>query len=160
MSGELVAKSAVSVTDMARMVGLSRARFYQLAKKGVFPTADQEPETGRPFYGEEKQRQCLDVRRTNRGINGTTVLFYARRRDVGQKKSARPTVGKVKQVVSNEYMDVIDGLAALNVTATVAQVAPLVRELFPNGIDDVDPGEVIRAVFLRIQRQNPGDKQG
>ena len=43
---------------------------------------------------------------------------------------------------------------------TVAEVEPLVKELFPSGTDGVDPGEVIRAVFLGIQRQNPGDKQG
>ncbi len=32
-----VHKSAVSVSEMARMVGLSRARFYQLMTEGVFP---------------------------------------------------------------------------------------------------------------------------
>ena len=31
-------KVAVSVAEMARMVGLSRARFYQLRRAGVFPT--------------------------------------------------------------------------------------------------------------------------
>lgn len=160
MSGEMSSKSAVSVTEMARMVGLSRTRFYQLVKDGIFPEADQEPETGRPYYGEERQRQCLEVRRKNQGINGKTILFYSRRRDLGQRKApTRPTTEKVKQVVQ-KYTDLLDGLEALGVTATVSQVEPVVKELFPSGTDGVDLGEVIRAVFLRIHRQNPPGNVG
>lgn len=158
MSGDIVTKAAVSVTEMAKMVGLSRARFYQLVRKGSFPPADQDPISKRPCFFEAKQRQILEARRRNCGVDGRPVLFYCRRNDAGQKRAAsRPTIGKVKEVVQ-KYTDLIDGLAALNVTVTVAQVEPLVKELFPGGTDGVDPGEVIRAVFLRIQRQNPGDK--
>lgn len=160
MSGDIVTKAAVSVTEMARMVGLSRARFYQLVRKGIFPPADQDTATKRPCYLEEKQRQILEARRRNCGVDGKPILFYCRRNDAGQKRSAsRPNIGKLKEV-AKKYTELIDGLAALNVMATVAQVEPLVNELFPSGTDGVDPGEVIRAVFLRIQRQNPGDKQG
>jgi len=160
MTGDIVTKAAVSVTEMARMVGLSRARFYQLVKKGTFPSADQDPATKRPCYLEDKQRLILEARRRNCGVDGKPILFYCRRNDAGQKRPApRPTIGRVKEVVK-KYTDLIDGLAALNVSVTVAQVEPLVKELFPNGTDGVDPGEVIRAVFLRIQRQNPGDKPG
>jgi len=160
MTVEIVTKAAVSVTEMARMVGLSRARFYQLVKKSTFPPADHDLATGRVCYLEEKQRQILEARRRNCGVDGKPILFYCRRNDAGQKRTAaRPTIGKVKEVVK-KYTDLIDGLASLNVTATVAHVEPLLKELFPNGTDGVDPGEVIRAVFLRIQRQNPGGKQG
>lgn len=160
MSGDIVTKAAVSVTEMARMVGLSRARFYQLVKKGTFPPADQDSATKRPCFLEEKQRQILEARRRNCGVDGKPILFYCRRNDAGQKRPApRPTIGRVKEVVK-KYTDLIDGLAALNVTASVAQVEPLVKELFPNGTDGLDLGEVIRAVFLRIRCQNPGDTQG
>src|SRR5437660_3021948 len=138
MTGDIVTKAAVSVTEMARMVGLSRARFYQLVKKGTFPPADQDTATNRPCYLEEKQRQILEARRRNCGVDGKPILFYCRRNDAGQKRSApRPTIGKVKEVVK-KHIDLIDGLAALNVTATVAQVEPLLKELFPNGTDGVD----------------------
>ena len=160
MSVEVVTKSAVSVTEMARMVGLSRARFYQLVKRGTFPAADQESLSNRPCYMEEKQRQILDARRRNCGVDGKPILFYSRRIDVGQKRSTpRSTVGKVKEVV-NKYSGLIDGLAALNVTTTVVQLEPMIKDLFPNGIDGVNPGEVIRTVFLRIQRQNSSGSVG
>ena len=66
-------KAVVSVSDMTRMVGLSRARFYQLVREGVFP----EPiyDEGRPVYTEELQARCLEVRRKNRGVNGEAVLY-------------------------------------------------------------------------------------
>src|SRR4051794_40754034 len=84
-------KAVVTVSEMARMVGLSRARFYQLQKAGVFP----EPvyQAGRPVYTEEQQNICLEVRRKNRGVTGEPVLFYARRRGIAPAKRT-PRVSK------------------------------------------------------------------
>ena len=151
MSENIVTKSAVSVTEMARMVGLSRARFYQLVKRGTFPVADQDQLTSRPCYLEDQQRLILEARRRNCGVDGKPILFYSRRRDLGQTKTQRPAKPQSK---TNQFTELMDGLAAINVTTTIAQVEPLVKELFPQGTDGIDPGEVIRAVFLRIRRQN------
>jgi hypothetical protein len=155
MTDNIVTKSAVSVTEMARMVGLSRARFYQLVRRGTFPPADQDSVTGRPCYFEEKQRQILEVRRRNCGVDGRPLLFYSRRRDLGQPKAA-PRPGKPKAKI-NQYADLIDHLEGVNVFVTVAQVEGVVKEKFPNGIDGKDPTEVFLAVHERLQRQNsPG----
>jgi hypothetical protein len=72
-------KAAVTVAEMARMVGLSRARFYQLIQAGVFPEPERQADNSRPFFGENRQKECLEVRRRNYGVNGKAVLFYARR---------------------------------------------------------------------------------
>jgi hypothetical protein len=48
-------KAAVSVAEMARMVGLSRSRFYQLIGT-AFPEPERQPGTGRPVYTEELQQ--------------------------------------------------------------------------------------------------------
>src|SRR5580658_10424153 len=90
MSDDIVNKIVVSVTDLARMTGLSRARFYQLVRAGTFPAPDREANTGRPCYGEDKQRLCLEVRRRNCGINGKPVLFYSRRLNAGPRKPKPP----------------------------------------------------------------------
>lgn len=158
MSENIVTKSAVSVTEMARMVGLSRARFYQLVKKGTFPPADQDSASHRPCYLEEKQRQILEARRKNLGVDQKPILFYSRRRDLGQTKKvvSRPA----KPPKSNEYADLIDQLAQAKVFVTAAEVEPVVKEMFPEGTVGIDPGEVFLAVFKRLQRQNPPDKQG
>lgn len=72
-------KSGVSISDMARTVGLSRQRFHQLMKAGVFPQPLRDEATERPYYNEQGQAQCLEVRRRNCGVNGKIILFYARR---------------------------------------------------------------------------------
>lgn len=157
MNGEFQSKAAVSITEMARMVGLSRARFYQLQKSGTFPPPDEEPNTGRPFYSEEKQRICLEVRRRNCGIDGKPILFYSRRRDL----VLQPRKSKSAPAPKKDVGALLDGLNSLGLTtATAAKVEAITKELFPNGTVGMDQGEVLRAVFLRIRRQNSGDNVG
>lgn len=168
MNGDIVTKSAVSVTEMARMVGLSRARFYQLVKAGTFPAPDQEPNTGRPFFSEEKQRICLDVRRRNCGIDGKPILFYSRRRDFGQTsqvqltgrhKAKQPGTQSRPKDATNPYADLIDHLAQVKVIVTATQVEAVVKELFPEGTEGIDPGEVFLAVHKRLRRQDSGGSE-
>src|SRR6516165_2324493 len=105
-------KAVVSVSEMARMVGLSRARFYQLQKAGVFPAPSYQ--AGRPVYTEDQQQVCLEVRRRNRGIDGRPVLFYSRRRGIRparHKKRADPPPARSKDITA-----LLDGLNALGLT--------------------------------------------
>jgi len=153
MSEQFVQKIAISVSEMARAVGLSRARFYQLVRQGKFPPPDQEPATGRPYYSEENQRICLEVRRRNCGIDGKPILFYSRRRDLGAKKS-KPPKPKV-EAQRGDVAALLSGLNALGLTtATAAQVERVAAELFPQGTSRIDQGEVLKAVFLEIRRRN------
>ena len=143
-------KVAVSVADMARMVGLSRARFYQLMESGVFPRPERHSETGRPFFGEDQQTVVLAVRRRNCGINGQPVLFYARRLPTGPTP-AKPRRGKPVPKVEPDA-DLIAALNALGLAGVSApRVADAVGEIFPNGTTGVDESEVVRAVFLRLK---------
>ena len=71
-------KTVVTITEMARMVSLSPARFRQLMGT-TFPSPLYSVSTRRPFYTEDMQLICLDVRRRNCGIDGRPVLFYCRR---------------------------------------------------------------------------------
>jgi len=157
MIDQLRTKAVVTVTEMARMVGLSRARFYQLVEAGVFPFPVYDVRTRRPVFTEDQQEACLQVRRRNCGINGQAVLFYAKAS--GQAKpvsKARP-----KPTTNSHYSDVLDGLRALGLAAVTSQpVGAVVEQLFPTGLDGVDRGEVIRAVFLHLKRQNSGDNAG
>lgn len=152
MTDNIVTKSAVSVTEMARMVGLSRARFYQLVRRGTFPPADQDTVTGRPCYFEEKQRQVLEVRRRNCGVDGTPILFYSRRRDLGQVKAPpRPTKPKAK---ANNHADLIHCLEQVKVSMTTAQVEATLKELFPAGTEGIELGTIVEAIIERRRCQN------
>jgi hypothetical protein len=149
-------KAAVSISDMARLVGLSRQRFHQLMQAGVFPRPKKDRASGRPFYDEAGQQTCLEVRRRNCGVNGKVVLFYARRQT---NPSLSPQTAKTRPPKSDRYADILDGVRALGVgTATAAQVAAAVKEIFPKGTSEADQGEVIRAVFLRLRVKNTAEK--
>jgi hypothetical protein len=148
-------KAIVTVAEMARMCGLSRARFYQLQGK-AFPFPQYDVSTRRPVYTEEQQVVCLEVRRRNCGVDGKPILFYARRPTsipISARKSTKPK--KDKDIIA-----LIDGLASLGLTVTASQVEEVTKTMYPNGISSIDGGELVRAVFLAIRRQNTADNVG
>ena len=148
-------KAVVSVAEMARMVGLSRARFYQLIGS-AFPHPVYAVATRRPFYDEEAQRLCLEVRRRNCGIDGQPIMFYARRLPIAPFNSKpRQTATRPKP---DPHSDLIAALKSLGLTTvTSSQVALAIKEVFPGGTAGVDQSEIIRAIFIKIKRQNTND---
>jgi len=139
------------VSEMARMVGLSRARFYQLVEAGVFPQPVYCVTTRRPMYVEELQTICLKVRLRNCGVNGKPVLFYARghRASTPSVNPSKPTATKPKPTA--DHADLIDGLSALGLVATPSQVSEAIADLYPAGVNGTDRGQVLRAVFLHLK---------
>jgi hypothetical protein len=152
--------AAVSVTEMARMVALSRERFYQLQKEGVFPSPVYDIVTRRPMYTEEQQQVCLEVRRRNCGVNGKVVLFYpARTAAVPVARQRTRRTGGVGRSATHAHL--IEALVSLGLSDTTAQqVDEALRQTFPGGTAGVEQSEVIRAVFVRLRRLDSGDSVG
>lgn len=160
MSDGVQTKKVVSVSEMARMCGLSRSRFYQLIGS-AFPQPSRDAETGRPYFDEKQQATCLEVRRRNCGVDGRAVLFYSQRHTppVRSRRTSKPKVRSGKP--AGRHTAILEGVRALGLaSATDRQVEQAVRDRFPDGTADVEPGEVIRAVFVRLMRQNPADSVG
>jgi predicted DNA-binding transcriptional regulator AlpA len=153
MSARNETKAVVSVAEMARMVGLSRSRFYQLMGT-AFPHPVHDLASRRPAYTEELQQVCLEVRKRNCGIDGRPVLFNARR--VGAARH-RPKAPRPKPEPNGDVSALVEGLNALGLTTTAFQVERATKELFPGGTGGIDRGEVLRAVFLHLKRRNSGD---
>jgi hypothetical protein len=144
--------SMMSISEMARQCGLSRSRFYQLVGT-TFPFPVYDIASRRPRYTEELQQVCLDVRRHNCGIDGRSVMFYSEQIGMPVKKPK-----KVKAAGSDgKHANLLDGLRSLGLTATMPQVTAAVKELFPKGVVEMAQGEVLRAVFLHLKRQNSAD---
>ena len=155
-------KAIATVRFVARtLCGLSPARFYQLIKVGVFPPPVYDASTRRPFYTEDQQRECIEVRRRNCGINGKPVMFYARRiggaEPIARSRPRKPASSRQQA----EHSDLIDSLRGLGLTnITVKGVAMAVKQLFPRGVAMVPESELIRAVFLHLKRQDQADNVG
>ena len=145
-----VEKKVVTVAEMARVVGLSRARFYQLLGT-AFPFPLYDVATKRPYYTPELQQVCLEVRQRNQGIDGKPVLFHRRAKDA---TPASPKPSKRKAMPDdNRHKDLLAGLKSLGmVSVTAVQVEKALKEL--HGLDNKDQGSVLRAVFLHLKRRD------
>jgi len=139
-------KAIVSVTEMARMVELSRSRFYQLVERGVFLWPQYSLATQRPFYSADMQEKNLSVRETGIGANGEYILFYERRPD-GESQTRRPIAAKADS-------GLLDGLRSLGMgEVTQRQVDAALKAAFPNGTSEADDSDVLRTVFRHLRRQ-------
>ena len=155
-------KAIVSVSEMARLVGLSRSRFYSLIRSGAMPYPVFQIHNRRPIYLEEQQRICFEVKSRNRGINGRAILFYARNK-TGQSQCPKPQPLKNRskpKTQSSPHVDLIEQLKQLGMDATTNQIESAMASCFPDGTDDIDDGEVLRVVFRHLKRQDTGDNVG
>lgn len=150
-------KAIMTIADTAKLVSLSRARFYQLIGT-AFPWPVYDIRTRRPVYVEEMQKMCLEVRRRNCGIDGKPILFYSRRLPNTTTPSPKPKP-KVTPSGAGVPQEIIDGVKALGLSVSASQITAITNQLYPFGVTG-DFGEAIRAVFLHIKRQNSSDNVG
>lgn len=136
-------KAAVSVSEMAQLVELSRSRFFCLTKAGVFPEPINSSYSNRPIYDQALQQQCLDIRRTCIGLNGQPILF--------NRKSNSPK-SRDKTNAKQEHAEMLNALGELGLKTTAPVIAASITKLFPAGIDGADRGQVIKRVFQDIKR--------
>jgi hypothetical protein len=156
-----ITKDVVSVTDMARMVGLSRARFYELMQRGVFPPPSRSPTTKRPLYARDQQEQCLQIRRTHRGANGETILFYAvaPRPSPPPKRSAKSGPKESPPARQDDLLNRLrDSLSQLGVVDLAeTQLRSVLAAEWPAGHADVDEATLVTTVYRSLKCRNPRD---
>ena len=149
-SRESQLKKAVTVTEMAAMVRLSRSRFNQLLGP-VFPPPVYDPRTHRPYFTESQQRVILDLRRTNCGTDGKPVLFYAKRSTpaaANAKSAKNPRSPSDRSRVLTELQN---GVSSLGLRAVRREhLEDVLRQLYPAGIGETVMGDLVRSVFLEL----------
>lgn len=139
-------KPYVSVTAMATMIGLSRARFYQLLDEGFLPQPVYSLHSKRPLYTSELQQQCMEVKENNIGINGLPIIFYSPRKNRNAEISSKKKRSKTNPM----YKEIVENLKALGLDVTVKKLTVMVDKLYPDGIDDLDTGEVLGELYRKL----------
>ena len=150
----------LSMSDMARLVNLSRSRFYQLVSEGIFLPPIYNIENKRPYFTKEIAEKNLQLKRNNVGANGKIVLFYSSRSSSSYTKIGRGSrkVESNRPAAQSNHQDFREGLAALGLRdVSDAQIESAVRSSFPQGAADVADEEILRQVFLSIKRWNSTD---
>jgi hypothetical protein len=141
-------KAAVSVSEMAKLLSLSRASLYAYIKRNVFLAPVYSVVNRRPLYTAEMQAENLAVRQTGVGVNGEYVLFYEKRNAPAAAK-ALPRKG--------QHDGLIASLKALGLDKiTPAQIEEAIAANFPNGIADVDEAVVLRVLNRHLRRLGHG----
>jgi|SRR5665213_74645 len=144
-------RPVASVSGMARAVGMSRSRFYDHVRRGVFPTPAYSPTTKRPYYTAEVQEAIVAARQTGIGCNGEYVVFYERSasRPAPDKTPARNGIG---DPTLSMVSDLTSRLSDVGLTVTPDQVRQAIATCFPNGTTGQDEGSVLRAVNRYLRR--------
>ena len=149
-------RAFVSLSELAEdVLGLSRARLYELIQRGAMPQPIYCIRTRRPMFNADLQRQALAVRQMGVGIDGSAVIFY-RRESPTTAPSSAPTRARrrTSAPTPNRFADLVSSLQSLGVThADERSVSAAVAECFPHGIADQQEADVLRAVFRHLRRR-------
>lgn len=133
-------RPVISIIDACKLVGLSRARFYQLVEQGIFPQPLYHIRTRRPYYDCALQQKLIEIKNTGIGDNGDFMLFYSSRKN-------RTASSAKKKQVDPVVKDLTEVLESMGLNTTLNQVKQGLIEVYPDGISDIDRGVVIRELF-------------
>jgi len=148
---------AISVSQMAKRLQISRSRFYQLLDAGFFLPPIYDLRTKRPFYSKEMIERNLQAKSQNIGINGEVILFYSPRKSIPTKPKKPVSTDKVMSNSCPVDVELMESLRALGLeNLTDQQVHSAVTSCYPEGIDQ-EEDEVLRKVFRYLKCQNTGD---
>ena len=141
-------KAICSVTELARILGFSRTRFYQLQKMGVFPMPVFCIRTRRPFYPLDLQKKCIEIRKTGIAYNGQPILFYGERKNCNKASLELPKLEKASNKNQQKYEEFTNTLKRMGLNVSCKAVEDASNVLFPEGLKQYsDEGQTVRDLF-------------
>lgn len=148
-------RAFVSLSVLAEeILGLSRARTYELIEQGSLPPPIYDVRTRRPMFNRELQELAREVRESGIGIDGRPIIFYRRRTPAAQLTPRTSRRRAAVAVPANDHADLIAGLAGLGITTVDGSVVEAaLRELFPNGITNEHQSDIVRSLFRHFRRR-------
>lgn len=138
-------KPIVSIAEISQMVGLSRARWYQLVNSGFFPKPLIEERSKRPYYDQDLQQKCLEARATGIGADGSFLLFYSPR------KSEKLSHSRKRKKVDPQIQELTDALQSMGLETAPQEVQQALSDLFPDGTEH-DQGLLIRELYRHLKQ--------
>jgi DNA-binding transcriptional MerR regulator len=130
-----------SVSKTARLIGLSRPRFYELLNKGVFPRPHRNPSNNRPYYDQNLYEKCRQIKATGIDIKGRRVIFYKPRQKQTKKESSS------KDLPLKEIYDI---LTQMGINCSKKDFINITKTTYPNGFKKLDKGVVIRELYRQL----------
>lgn len=135
---EIQIPSVCSVRQMADILNLSRERFYQLQKTRVFPPPVYDIATRRPFYTQDLQQRCIQIRKTGVGFDGRTVLFNKTRK-----------MGTSRDQSGTQYEKYVQILKQMGFKMKANEVKSAIDAVYRGGLDENTPDQVVIRDLIR-----------
>lgn len=147
----------VSLSELAQdILGMSRARLYELIARGAMPSPVFCVRTRRPMFTKALIQQARMVRQTGVGIDGSALIFYRREATTAISSPSTPARARrgAQASQANRHAEVVLALQGLGVTtADERTVGEAIAQCFPNGLDGQQESDVIRVIFRHLRRR-------
>ncbi len=142
-----ITKQIISMTEMSKMLNMSRARFYQLLQTGFFPKPLKDERSKRPYYDLALQQKCIECRESGIGSDGSYMLFYSPR-----KKENVSFIKKKKyhDPVSQELTEILN---SMGIETAFNEVIKALDKLYPEGTEGIDQGLVTRELYRYFKQK-------
>ena len=124
------------------IIGLSRAQFWNLQQKGIFPKCSKDPKTDRKYFSLEQQKDCYNISVNGIGHNGEFYLFYSPRSSTvlsPQKKN--------HDDIDKHIIDITETLKQMGLDLKPEQVIQGMKSLYSDGTNNMEDGLIIRDLF-------------
>ena len=160
MSDHMNIPAYINMSNMAKLMNLSRSRLYQLVDQGVLLKPVYLSNNKRPVYAREMVVRNLEVKHNNVGINGEIVMFYSARTSTTAKpKKIIKKSTDQKMVSSDKHADMIDALESLGLDdINSSNIDSVIHKCFPDGTKNISENDILREVFRHMKRRNPEHK--
>lgn len=135
----------MTTTELGTLIGLSRARIYQLCRVGRFPKPSKGEFTSRTFFSAESVQVVLKIKQEGVALDGKPIVFN-RVANPRKKNSSRAQT----QSAPNPILEYLEGLG-LSVNA--GQLDRVLVEVFPDGWQSHPQEEVVQQVFQKLQEE-------
>jgi len=151
-NNDLCSKAVLSVSEHVQQLGMSRGQFYLLLAEGFFWPPVYALRNRRAFYTKEIAQQNMIARMTGEGVDGTPRVFY-RRRNSGSGSHTEAQSGRSRNNVRrrDQHGELVATLKGLGVEANSQTVGAALSACFPEGYDDMNQSDIIRAVFRHLR---------
>jgi predicted DNA-binding transcriptional regulator AlpA len=132
----------MTATELGTLIGLSRARIYQLCRAGRFPKPSKGEFTTRSFFSAEAVQTVLKIKAEGIALDGRPIVFN---KITSPRKKNSPKAQT--QSAPNPILDYLEGLG-LSVNA--GQLDGVLAELFPHGWQSHPQEEVVQKAYQRL----------
>lgn len=150
----------VSIQQLCSLLSISRSRYHQLVNAGYLAPPVYTMDSRRAYFTRDLAEKNLSVVRNNVGLNGKVCLFYHTRRRTGKGpvQPANSSNQAPPRKADFSCQELIEQLSLLGLKEVkLAQVEMVISKLYPDGIQNVDEGEVLKTVYRAISAQNSTD---